>query len=54
MRLNQENLAFPTGNIVEQGAVEDRIYDYIDLEDALNDVPVQVSPAYESSIKFSH
>ena len=54
MRPNQDNLAFPNGNVVDQGRVEDRVYDYIDLEDALSDVPVQLSPAYESSIKLSH
>ena len=50
-RLNQANLAFPNGNVVDQGRVEDRIYDYIDVEDALSDVPVQPSPAYESALR---
>ena len=54
MKINRVNVTFPNGNSVDQERLEDRIYDYIDIEEVLNDIPLQVSPAYESSITLSH
>ena len=54
MRLNQGNNSFPNENFMGQEGVEERIYDYIDLEEAMSDIPLKVSPAYQSSIELSH